>query len=179
MAKRAEKIKFDRHPHVNRVPFILETTGRPQAVLETTIRILQPLTNFVCVPSLFLLDHSWRIGARGGLLHGSPLLAGFQLLAPTARHSGLTCRQQLNSPGVSRRRHLRTRLCPRTPTPLWQRCTQLSPGFFYADPQLGSRRLDPVRSDSHLCPRCLHPSLLDHSVTTSHPLQDALQHSGP
>ena len=29
MAKRAEKIKFDRYPHVNLVPFILETTGRP------------------------------------------------------------------------------------------------------------------------------------------------------
>ena len=30
MAKRAEKIKFDRYPHVNFVPFILETTGRPR-----------------------------------------------------------------------------------------------------------------------------------------------------
>ena len=29
MAKRAEKTKFDRYPHINRVPFILETTGRP------------------------------------------------------------------------------------------------------------------------------------------------------
>ena len=29
MAKRAEKIKVDRYPHVNLVPFILETTGRP------------------------------------------------------------------------------------------------------------------------------------------------------
>ena len=29
MAKTAEKIKFDRYPHVNLVPFILETTGRP------------------------------------------------------------------------------------------------------------------------------------------------------
>ena len=29
MAKRAEKNKFDRYPHVNFVPFILETTGRP------------------------------------------------------------------------------------------------------------------------------------------------------
>ena len=29
MAKRAEKAKFDRYPHVNLVPFILETTGRP------------------------------------------------------------------------------------------------------------------------------------------------------
>ena len=28
MAKRAEKVKFDRYPHVNLVPFILETTGR-------------------------------------------------------------------------------------------------------------------------------------------------------
>ena len=37
---------------------------------------------------------------------------GFQLLAPTARHSHSTGRQQLNSPGVSRRR-LQTRLCPR------------------------------------------------------------------
>ena len=29
MAKRAEKNKFDGHPHINLVPFILETTGRP------------------------------------------------------------------------------------------------------------------------------------------------------
>ena len=29
MAKRAEKTKFDRYPHINLVPFILETTGRP------------------------------------------------------------------------------------------------------------------------------------------------------
>ena len=29
MAKRAEKSKFDRYPHSNLVPFILETTGRP------------------------------------------------------------------------------------------------------------------------------------------------------
>ena len=29
MAKRAEKGKFDRCPHINLVPFILETTGRP------------------------------------------------------------------------------------------------------------------------------------------------------
>ena len=29
MAKRAEKSKFDRYPHINLVPFILETTGRP------------------------------------------------------------------------------------------------------------------------------------------------------
>ena len=29
MAKRAEKNKFDRSPHINLVPFILETTGRP------------------------------------------------------------------------------------------------------------------------------------------------------
>ena len=29
MAKRAEKIKFDRYPDVNFVPFILETAGRP------------------------------------------------------------------------------------------------------------------------------------------------------
>ena len=29
MAKRAEKSKFDRYPHINFVPFILETTGRP------------------------------------------------------------------------------------------------------------------------------------------------------
>ena len=28
MAKRAEKSKFDRYPHINLVPFILETTGR-------------------------------------------------------------------------------------------------------------------------------------------------------
>ena len=29
MAKRAEKVKFERHPHVSLVPFILETTSRP------------------------------------------------------------------------------------------------------------------------------------------------------
>ena len=29
MAKRAEKTKFDRYPHINLVPFILETTFRP------------------------------------------------------------------------------------------------------------------------------------------------------
>ena len=29
MAKRAEKSKFDRYPHINLVPLILETTGRP------------------------------------------------------------------------------------------------------------------------------------------------------
>ena len=29
MAKRAEKYKFDRYSHINLVPFILETTGRP------------------------------------------------------------------------------------------------------------------------------------------------------
>ena len=29
MAKRAEKIKFDLYPHINFVPFALETTGRP------------------------------------------------------------------------------------------------------------------------------------------------------
>ena len=29
MAKRAEKNRFDRYPHINLVPFILETTGRP------------------------------------------------------------------------------------------------------------------------------------------------------
>ena len=29
MANRAEKTKFNRYPHINLVPFILETTGRP------------------------------------------------------------------------------------------------------------------------------------------------------
>ena len=29
MAKRAEKSKFESYPHINLVPFILETTGRP------------------------------------------------------------------------------------------------------------------------------------------------------
>ena len=29
VAKRAEKTKFDRYPHIKLVPFILETTGRP------------------------------------------------------------------------------------------------------------------------------------------------------
>ena len=29
MAKRAEKTKFDRYPHINLIPFILGTTGRP------------------------------------------------------------------------------------------------------------------------------------------------------
>ena len=31
MAKRAETGKFDRYPHINLIPFILETTGRPHA----------------------------------------------------------------------------------------------------------------------------------------------------
>ena len=30
MAKRAEKDEFDRYPHINLVPFILETTGCPE-----------------------------------------------------------------------------------------------------------------------------------------------------
>ena len=29
MAKRAKKIKFERYPHINLVPFVLETTGCP------------------------------------------------------------------------------------------------------------------------------------------------------
>ena len=29
MAKRAEKSEIDRYPHINLVPFILETPGRP------------------------------------------------------------------------------------------------------------------------------------------------------
>ena len=29
VAKKVEKNKFDRYPHINLVPFILETTGRP------------------------------------------------------------------------------------------------------------------------------------------------------
>ena len=29
MAKRAEKSKYDRYPHINLVPFTLETTGQP------------------------------------------------------------------------------------------------------------------------------------------------------
>ena len=76
----------------------------------TSFRFLQPLTSSVCFHSLSLLDHSWRIsgapliksGTRGGMLHGNP-----PSLAVSSR------RQQLNSPGFSRRRQLQTRLCPR------------------------------------------------------------------
>ena len=79
----------------------------------------------LCFHSLSSLDHLWRnsgapminSGTHGGLLIGSPPRAGFQLLGPSARHSRSTGGQQLNSPGVSRRRPLRTRLCPRTPMP--------------------------------------------------------------
>ena len=51
--------------------------------------------------------HSWWDAAR------QSTLTGFQSLAPTARHSRSTGRQQLNSPAVSRRRQLQTRLCQR------------------------------------------------------------------
>ena len=40
MAKRAEKSKFDRYPHINLVPFILETTGRPNPHARTFINFL-------------------------------------------------------------------------------------------------------------------------------------------
>ena len=50
-----------------------------------------------------------KSGTRGGMLHGNPLRAGFQHLAPTASLSLLAGRQQLNSPGASRQ-------APRTAT---------------------------------------------------------------
>ena len=37
MAKRGEKAKFDGYPHINLVPFILETTGRPDSHAEKFI----------------------------------------------------------------------------------------------------------------------------------------------
>ena len=40
MAKRAEKAKFDRYPHINLVPFILETTGRPCSYAKKFINYL-------------------------------------------------------------------------------------------------------------------------------------------
>ena len=40
MAKRAEKTKFDRYPHINLVPFILETTGRPGSHAKKFINYL-------------------------------------------------------------------------------------------------------------------------------------------
>ena len=40
MAKRAEKTKIDRYPHINLVPFILETTGRPGHHAKKFISIL-------------------------------------------------------------------------------------------------------------------------------------------
>ena len=43
MAKRAEKNKFDRYPHINLVPFILETTGRPSPHARKFINDNPPL----------------------------------------------------------------------------------------------------------------------------------------
>ena len=40
VAKRAEKAKFDRYPHINLVPFILETTGRPGSHAKKFINYL-------------------------------------------------------------------------------------------------------------------------------------------
>ena len=40
MAKRAEKNKFDRYPHINLVAFTLETTGRPGPHARTFISFL-------------------------------------------------------------------------------------------------------------------------------------------
>ena len=40
MAKRAEKNKFDRYPHINLVPIILETTGRPSPDARKFINFL-------------------------------------------------------------------------------------------------------------------------------------------
>ena len=42
MAKRAEKNNFDRYPHINLVPFILETTGRPGPHARKFINYLLP-----------------------------------------------------------------------------------------------------------------------------------------
>ena len=104
-----------------------------------------------------------------------PPCAGFQHLAPTARHSLSIGHQQLNSPGISRRRPLRTRLC---------RCsvaghTQLSPGCFYTDSQLGSSRLDSVCPDPQLSSRRFHAVILDHPASLPHLFDEALQDPGP
>lgn len=40
MAKRAEKVKFERYPNINLVPFILETTGRPGSHARKFIKYL-------------------------------------------------------------------------------------------------------------------------------------------
>ena len=40
MAKRAEKAKFDGYPHINLVPFVLETTGRPGSHAKKFINYL-------------------------------------------------------------------------------------------------------------------------------------------
>ena len=40
MAKRAEKTKFDRYPHINLAPFILEATGRPDPHASKLINYL-------------------------------------------------------------------------------------------------------------------------------------------
>ena len=45
MAKRAEKNKFDRYPHINLVPFILETTGRPGPHARKFIYLMRDADN--------------------------------------------------------------------------------------------------------------------------------------
>ena len=40
LAKSAEKNKFDRYPHINLVPFILETTGRPGPTCQEIHQLL-------------------------------------------------------------------------------------------------------------------------------------------
>ena len=49
MAKRAEKTRFDRYPHINLVPFILETTGRPGPHARKFINYLLRDADFFCV----------------------------------------------------------------------------------------------------------------------------------
>ena len=70
MAKRAEKVKFDRYPHINLVPFILETTGRPGSHAKKFIIYLlrpgPPSRGFSTVPSpnnnlWLLLRDTWGL----------------------------------------------------------------------------------------------------------------------
>ena len=75
MAKRAEKYKFDRYPHVDLVPFILETTGRPGYHAKKFI------SNFIedADSSSFTLRDTWS--AVQSVLHG--VLSKQQLAATT------------------------------------------------------------------------------------------------
>ena len=64
-AKRAEKNKFDRYPHINLVPFILESTGRPGPHARNFISYLMRDADN---PPLAIRD-TWS--AIQSLLHGA------------------------------------------------------------------------------------------------------------